>query len=74
MKEKVYTIWKDVLKKDNISPDDNFFEIGGHSLNAILLLTKINHEFNVKLPLRFFFENLTPGKMVEGLKTILGHE
>lgn len=28
-------IWKNILKKDDISPSDNFFDIGGDSISAI---------------------------------------
>lgn len=33
--EKLMQIWKDILKVDNISIDDNFFDIGGDSISAI---------------------------------------
>ena len=32
------------LKKDEISLDDNFFEIGGHSLNAVRVISQIQKE------------------------------
>ncbi len=36
----IYKLFKETLKKDNIDINDNFFEIGGDSLNAINLVTK----------------------------------
>ncbi len=33
--EKLIQIWKDILKIDNVSIDDNFFDIGGDSISAI---------------------------------------
>lgn len=33
--EKLLQIWKDILKKDDISINDNFFDIGGDSISAI---------------------------------------
>lgn len=40
IEEQILAIWKERLKNDNISLDDNFFDIGGHSL----LLTLVNHD------------------------------
>jgi polyketide synthase PksJ len=36
---RVLSIWREHLKTDNIGINDNFFDLGGHSL----LLTLINH-------------------------------
>ncbi|MEV0972896.1 amino acid adenylation domain-containing protein [Microtetraspora glauca] len=30
--ELIAAIWREVLERDNLGPDDNFFDIGGHSL------------------------------------------
>ncbi|MCP4154000.1 MAG: non-ribosomal peptide synthetase, partial [bacterium] len=40
-----------------LSIDDNFFEIGGHSLKATLMVSKIHKEFSIKLPLAEIFKN-----------------
>lgn len=40
-------LWKDLLRIENISINDNFFEIGGNSLLAINLATLISKEFNI---------------------------
>jgi amino acid adenylation domain-containing protein len=38
-----------------IGIDDNFFELGGHSLKAIILVSKIHKELNVRLSLAVIF-------------------
>ncbi|MCK4261411.1 MAG: acyl carrier protein, partial [Halanaerobiales bacterium] len=40
-----------------------FFDIGGHSLKAVILLTRIQKRFEVKIPLRKILENPT----IEGI-------
>jgi len=51
-------IWKAILGREGkIGIDDNFFEIGGHSLKATTLLGKIHKEFNVKVSFVKIFEN-----------------
>lgn len=37
-------IWQDVLGIDSVGLDENFFDLGGHSLKAMRLLARINHE------------------------------
>ncbi|HLP48742.1 MAG TPA: amino acid adenylation domain-containing protein [Candidatus Kapabacteria bacterium] len=58
MEEKIAGIWAEVLgvKKDIIGIDTNFFALGGHSLNATVLIARIHKELNVKFPLAEFFK------------------
>ena len=50
-------MWQEVLKTHSpISIDDNFFALGGHSLKATLLTARIHKIFNVKTPLKIFFQ------------------
>ncbi len=50
--EKILAIWKEILGSDKVGINDNFFEIGGHSLKATLLLSRIYKEFNVVIPIK----------------------
>jgi tyrocidine synthetase-3 len=56
--EKLTELWSEVLQveKEIIDIDLNFFDIGGHSLNAVILLSKIHKEFDVKVPLVEIFK------------------
>ena len=55
---KLVEIWADVLNVDSgvIGIDTNFFNLGGHSLNATLLVSRMHREFNVKLPIADIFK------------------
>jgi acyl transferase domain-containing protein/acyl carrier protein len=48
-------IWSELLGIDRIGVDDNFFDLGGHSLRAVQLLARIADQFGVRLPLKTFF-------------------
>ena len=39
-----------------VGPDDDFFDLGGHSLIAIRLMSKIHHELGVRLQLTTIFD------------------
>jgi amino acid adenylation domain-containing protein len=54
---KIYNIWSEALKTKEISPTDNFFDIGGSSLTAISVFSKIESAFDVDLGLRIFFDS-----------------
>ncbi|MCP4154999.1 MAG: amino acid adenylation domain-containing protein, partial [bacterium] len=42
-----------------IGIDNNFFRLGGHSLKATILISKIHKEFNIRLPLAIIFKKPT---------------
>nr|WP_083858705.1 non-ribosomal peptide synthetase [Paenibacillus sp. OSY-SE] len=48
-------IWQDVLGLPDVSVKDNFFDLGGHSLRATTLASKVFKEMHVNLPLRDVF-------------------
>ncbi|HEX7836823.1 MAG TPA: amino acid adenylation domain-containing protein [Kofleriaceae bacterium] len=51
--------WSDVLQVDKVSIHDNFFDLGGHSLSATQLVSRIRDQFAVELPLYRVFERPT---------------
>ncbi|WP_239004864.1 non-ribosomal peptide synthetase, partial [Paenibacillus tepidiphilus] len=52
---KLLRIWQDVLGVKNIGMSDDFFAIGGHSLRATALLTRIQKTLNAELTLQDVF-------------------
>ena len=49
MQKRLVNIWCEVLEIDKIGINDNFFQLGGHSLKAISIISKIYKEFNVEI-------------------------
>jgi hypothetical protein len=46
IEKKIHDIWSDVLKQEQINIIDDFFSVGGTSLTAISIMSKINKEYN----------------------------
>jgi thioesterase domain-containing protein/acyl carrier protein len=57
--QRLLPLWRDVLARQEISPDDNFFELGGHSISALRLMARVQQEFGKRLPIAELFRNPT---------------
>jgi len=55
----VAKIWSELLRVDQVGVDDDFFDLGGHSLLLTQLATQIERVFGVSLSLRTIFETAT---------------
>ncbi|WP_051541403.1 non-ribosomal peptide synthetase [Caldalkalibacillus mannanilyticus] len=59
LEKKLVSIWQEVLTPAAdilIGVDDDFFDLGGHSLKATNLVAKIYQEFQVSVPLKDIFQ------------------
>ena len=52
----VADIWQSVLKLDRVGIEDNFFDIGGHSLIAVQIMTRIEKKIGKKIPIAKLFQ------------------
>jgi len=58
-------IWCDILEIDRIGINRSFLHAGGHSLNMMTLIARVNQRFNVDLPFKDVFENPTIERIAE---------
>ena len=63
-------IWESVLEIRPIGVRDSFFDLGGHSILAAILMARIHSEFGRELPLYLLFQERT----IERLATFLKQE
>ena len=47
-------IWAEVLGIDQVGIHDNFFDLGGHSLTATRIVTRVIEKFQLEIPLNLF--------------------
>lgn len=61
--ERLLAIWRDVLRRDVVAPDANFFALGGDSLRAAQLLARAEAGFGKRVGLAQLFRAPTPKGM-----------
>ncbi|MEK4043597.1 amino acid adenylation domain-containing protein [Paenibacillus sp. FSL H8-0048] len=66
-------IWREVLNREQVGADDHFFASGGHSLKAMLLISRINRSFQVELPLREIFQAPTVSRLAARIEFLMEH-
>jgi amino acid adenylation domain-containing protein len=65
IEQKLASIWQQVLGRDRVGVNDVFLDIGGHSLRATQLVSRIRREFNIEIQLRTIFEKPTIAELAE---------
>lgn len=60
-------IWREVLTIEELSIHDDFFEVGGNSLQAVQLVLSINKALGVNLPVQVLFEFSTVAQLAARL-------
>ena len=62
------TIWKEVMGVARVSIEDDFFACGGHSLLAMIMISRIRERLGVDIPLQTFFTCRTIARLAEALE------
>jgi len=61
-------IWEEILGKEKIGIRDNFFDLGGHSLKMIRIISRIHRDLDVEMNLQDVYTSPT----IEGLARKVG--
>ncbi|MFP4347796.1 MAG: amino acid adenylation domain-containing protein [Desulfococcaceae bacterium] len=59
VEEALAAIWREVLNLERVGIRDDFFRLGGHSLKATQLISRIRRDMKVEVPLREIFAEPT---------------
>ncbi len=72
--EAVAEVWRELLGVDRVGIHDNFLELGGDSLLASRLVTRLRQIFAVELPIRLLFEASTVAELASRIREIQREE
>jgi amino acid adenylation domain-containing protein len=56
MEQQISEIWQDVLQLQQVSTQENFFDLGGHSLRMAQMHRQLQETFQLKIPLIDLFQ------------------
>jgi acyl-CoA synthetase (AMP-forming)/AMP-acid ligase II/acyl carrier protein len=70
MEKAIADIWKDLLAIDHLGADDNFFDLGGRSLQVVQMKSRLKQSLEVDLPVVTLFQYPT----VRSLADFIGAE
>jgi amino acid adenylation domain-containing protein len=60
-------IWSGLLRREHIGPDENFFDVGGDSLLANQVISRVRTQLGVELPLRTLFQAPTISELASAV-------
>ncbi|HEY1497420.1 MAG TPA: amino acid adenylation domain-containing protein, partial [Candidatus Solibacter sp.] len=63
--ERITAIWAAVLNRSRVGVKDDFFALGGDSLLATQIVSRVRDAFQVEVPLRWLFEASTVADLAE---------
>ncbi|MFA8302687.1 condensation domain-containing protein, partial [Paenibacillus alvei] len=71
LEAKLAAIWQEVLVREKaVGVTDNFFDLGGHSLRATTLVSKMHKELGIEFPLRDVFRYSTVEEMAAAMERL----
>jgi acyl carrier protein len=67
-------IWADVMRVKTVGVEDGFLDLGGHSLSATQITSRVRANFRVEIPLPLWFENPTVAMLAVEIEQALKSE
>jgi hypothetical protein len=66
----VLGVFRDLLQQPQCGVLENFFDLGGHSIAAVRLMSKLRAASGLDLPLRNLFERPTAAGLAEAIDAL----
>jgi NAD(P)-dependent dehydrogenase (short-subunit alcohol dehydrogenase family) len=74
MQQAVAEVWQDVLGVTNVGLDDDFMDLGGHSLMAVRVATRLQRRFGGDLKLAALLEARTVRALAAAMRALTGDQ
>jgi acyl carrier protein len=69
--ERLAATWADVLRAARVGVHDSFFDLGGHSMLATQVVSRVRHAFGVELRVADLFDNPTVEALARRVEALL---
>ncbi len=70
IEESLSSIWSEVLGLDHVGVEDDFFSLGGQSLLATVVITRVRQSLKIELPQHILFEAPTVARLAQCVEDI----
>ncbi|MCP4661146.1 MAG: amino acid adenylation domain-containing protein, partial [bacterium] len=74
LEARLAAMWAEVLGIERVGVEDRLLDLGGNSLTAIQLLTRVRRELRAEVPLRRLFEVPTVAGLAAAVKAVRGEQ
>jgi len=74
IEKRLISIWQEVLELYDVSINDNFFDLGGHSLSGLRVLARVRRDFHVDVTIRGLFEAPTIAELALEVEKLKGQD
>ena len=74
LEQQIAAIWADILGAERVGLSDHFFEMGGHSLLAMQVVSRLRHALAQEVPLKLVFEQPRLAGFVAAVQALEGVE
>jgi acyl-coenzyme A synthetase/AMP-(fatty) acid ligase/acyl carrier protein len=74
IEEVLAVIWAEILEVERVGIEDDFFLLGGHSLKAIQLISKIRQTLEIEVSVRQLFNHSTISQLTQVMIELVGNE
>jgi acyl carrier protein len=74
IEEVLAEIWAEILEVERVGIEDDFFVLGGHSLKAIQLISKIRQTLEIEVSVRQLFNHSTISQLTQVMIELVGNE
>jgi acyl carrier protein len=72
LQQMIMRAWREVLDRDQLGPDDDFFELGASSLDAVRIVARLEEDLSLELSVRVLLEARTIREMARRLRELAG--
>ena len=70
LEEALAGIWSEIFRRAPVSRNDDFFGLGGNSLQGMDLMDKVSELLEMELPAVMLFQNPTPQLLAQCIETL----
>jgi acyl carrier protein len=71
VERRIADIWQEVLGVEQVGLHDNFYDLGGHSLMGMQLLSRLREAFPLDISVSDFFDALTIEELAKRIEELL---